>query len=221
MQHPYNKLEEQSKKQFQWKIILLIIGIVVFSGILIYFTKSFLPFILIFIGINTLASFIDVPQGIKKGNLVRYSPMFLTSKERKQHIQLHGGTLFDYYFCLPEYKTASERKKAVLLAYLEGLVNVIETKKDSPETKVLGTTYILNPRTAEKLGFKVTPPQIGQKFLLVMNYIPILIAHSLLHKKLSFPKLSNSIGIAAEISELQQNKKRIEQLVEKLKKADL
>lgn len=221
MQHPYYKLEEQSKNQFQWKIILLIIGIVVFSGILIYFTKSFLPFILIFIGINTLASFIDIPQGIKKGNLVRYSPMFLTSKERKQHIQLHGGTLFDYYFCLPEYKTASERKKAVLLAYLEGLVNVIETKKDSPKTKVLGTTYILNPRTAEKLGFKVTPPQIGQKFLLVMNYIPILIAHSLLYKKLSFPKLSNSIGIAAEISELQQNKKRIEQLVEKLKKADL
>jgi len=221
MKHPYYQLSLQARKRFQWKVILILFGILVFSGLLAYVTKSILPLFLIFAGLSTLATFIDVPQGIEKGNLVRYSPMFLTSVERKQKIQLHGGTLFDYYFCLPKYKSASERKKVVLLAYLEGLLHLIEAKKESPETSLLGTTYILNERTATKLGFTIIPPQIGQKLLLILNYIPLLVANSMLHKKLSLPKLSKSIGIETNIAKLQQQKKRIEALVVKLKKADL
>ena len=221
MLHPYERLTHSEKTKYKLKVICILLVITALSAVLAYLLQSTLSLLLILLVLNSLAPFLDVPMGIKKGNLVRYSPMFITSKEVKNKIQLHGGTLFDYYFCLPQFNSASKRKKEVLLAYLNGLLNLIEQKESSPKLQVLGTTYILNPRTAKKLGFSVVKPQVGQKMILIFNYIPILIANSLLHKKIVFPNISSCIGLKAEIKDLARQKERILELTNRIKKADL
>ena len=83
--------------------------------------------------------------------------------------------------------------------------------------KIQGTSYVINKRTAQKIGFQVIETNVLQKVILSYNYFNILISNSLAKNRLAFPKISNTKSFEAEISQLNKRKDYIKKLVEALK----
>ena len=97
-----------------------------------------------------------MPQGRKKGNLIYYTSLFITEKEKNGRIIIHGGTLFDYYYMIDRNWKGKQRIRFILSQYILGLVKLSESfsEKEAEKITLEGTSYILNDRTAEKLGFR-------------------------------------------------------------------
>jgi len=84
--------------------------------------------------------------------------------------------------------------------------------------KISGTSYIINRRTAEKIGFKIIETDFLQKIILTYNYFNILISNSIAKNKLSFPKINKTNTFEANIGQLLERKEYIEKLNNLLKK---
>ena len=83
--------------------------------------------------------------------------------------------------------------------------------------KVRGTSYIINKRTAEKIGFKVIETNMLQKIILIYNYFNVMVSNSIAKNKLAFPKLSNTKTFEADIGQLLAKRDYIETLSNTLK----
>ena len=107
----------------------------------------------------------------------------------------------------------------ILQQYLEGLLNLIETYEngENKRVKFTGTTYILNARTAEKLGFKVRKIGGIQLLILSMNYFNLLTSNSMAKRKLAFPNLRKAISFEANLEDLIEKKALIKALSDRLK----
>jgi hypothetical protein len=127
----------------------------------------------------------------KKLKLTYYSSLFIAEKEEKGVIKVHGGSLFDYVFVIDKSLSGKQRTNFTLQKYLEGILNLIKDYEEDRNTslKIKGTTYILNARTAEKIGFDIVRTGLIQKLILTYNYVNILISNSISKRKISFPKL--------------------------------
>lgn len=112
-----------------------------------------------------------------------------------------------------------QRTNFILQQYLEGLLNLIEENEinKSENFKISGTSYIINERTAQRIGFKVIKTDIIQKFILIYNYFNVLITYSIAKDKLSFPKLKHTKTFEASLNELVYRKDFIRSLNGKLK----
>jgi hypothetical protein len=128
--------------------------------------------------------------------------------------------LFDYIFVLDKSLSGKQRTNFILQKYLEGILNLIKDceKNQNTSLKIKGTTYMLNVRTAEKLGFKSIRTELIQKLILTFNFVNILISNSIAKNKISFPKLHNIKTFESNIEKLTKRKAFIEELHEKLKK---
>jgi len=175
-----------------------------------------------------------------------YSPLFLSEKPKNGRIKIHGGTLFDYYFVidrkwngkqrtnfiiqqyleglLADYYFVIDRKwngkqrtNFIIQQYLEGLLALIEEYKNDKHMKIRGTSYIINERTAEKMGFKIMQTDFLQKIILLYNYFNVLISNSIAKNKLAFPNLNKTKTFEADISQILQKKEYIEKLNKSLK----
>jgi len=153
----------------------------------------------------------------KNGRMIYYSPLFITEKPKNGLIKIHGGTLFDYYFVIDKKMNGKQRTNFIIQQYLEGLLHLIEKYENDKEMKIRGTSYIINKRTAEKIGFKIIETDILQKIILLYNYFNILISNSIAKDKLSFPKLSKTKTFDADVNQLLERKEYIEKLNESLK----
>ncbi|UII32476.1 hypothetical protein LVD17_01305 [Fulvivirga ulvae] len=202
---------------FVWKagavLLLCILGLLA----MVLAFNFYLLALVIPILIAVAAPFIDVPVGVKSGQLTYYSPLFIASQERKGEVVIHGGTLFDYYFNLMTVKPAG-RKAIILLSYLKGLIRMVEKyeQEGREELVIKGTSYIINERTAQKMGFRLTKTDGGQKLVLALNYIPILIAYSYAKGKISFPDLSKVITLHATVKELIVHKEAMLKLIQRM-----
>ncbi|PRX40784.1 hypothetical protein [Salegentibacter salegens] len=141
----------------------------------------FLPLLLAPLILSVLAPFIDTPQGKKQGKLIYYSPLFITEKEKNGKIIIHGGTLFDYYYVIDKNWKAKQRIRYILRQYILGLIKLTESynEKEAAEITLEGTSYILNDRTAEKLGFRRKRTDLLQQIIITYNYLQILLANSI------------------------------------------
>lgn len=110
--------------------------------------------------------------------MVYYSSLFIIEKPRDGVIKIHGGTLFDYYFVIDKGMNGKQRTDFIIQQYLEGLLNLVDTYKTNKNMKIRGTSYILNKRTAEKIGFEIVKTNVLQKVILGYNYFNILISNS-------------------------------------------
>ena len=144
--------------------------------------------------------------------MIYYAPLFITEKPKDELIKIHGGTLFDYYFAIDKNLNGRERTSYIMYEYLNGLLAMIEAHKDQPQLRVQGTSYIINERTAKRLGFKIGETNGIQKLILIYNYFNILLSNSIAKNKLSFPKLNNTKTFEAQISDLALHKTNIEKL---------
>ncbi|MEH6656699.1 hypothetical protein [Leeuwenhoekiella marinoflava] len=191
-------------------VLIIMIALSIYTGI--YFI-AILGFAII---LSLVAPFFDVPSLKKNGKMIYYAPLFITEKPKNGLIKIHGGSLFDYYFAIDRTLNGRGRTAYIMYEYLNGLLALIEAHKDQPQLRVQGTSYIINARTAKKLGFKTINTNGLQKLILIYNYFNILISNSIAKNKLSLPKLSNTKTFEAQISELAQRKAYIEKLRDSL-----
>lgn len=169
--------------------------------------------------LSIIAPFFDTPALKKSGKLIYYSPLFITEKPKNGVIKIHGGTLFDYFFVIDKRMNGKQRTNFILQQYLHGLLYFMEKSEDRKETdfKMRGTSYIINRRTAEKIGFKIVETDFSQKLILCFNYVPILISNSMAKKKVSFPNLNKTKTFEANFSQLLDRKEYLVALNNRLK----
>lgn len=184
--------------------------------VLVFLELYSLSFLILVISLSMVAPFFDVPFLKRSGKLIYYSPLFITEKPKGGILKIHGGTLFDYYFVIEKSMNGKQRTNFIIQQYLEGLLALMETYKADSTIKLVGTSYILNTRTAEKMGFKIVKTDLFQKFILAYNYINILISNSIAKDKLSFPNINETKTFEAEFSDLLAHKEYIEKLNHKL-----
>lgn len=107
---------------------------------------------------------------------------------------------------------AKERRNFILQQYVEGLLRLMTNYKTDEKLIIRGTSYIINKRTAKKIGFEICETDSLQKIILYYNYFNILISNSIAKKKLYFPNLNNAKIFEAHIDQLLEKKEYIEKL---------
>jgi hypothetical protein len=213
----YNK---NKKEQNRILIVIAICSIIIIllSVIISTYSGIYLIGILTFpVTLSIIAPFFDMPSLKKNGRVIYYSPLFITEKPKNGLIKIHGGTLFDYYFVIDKKMNGKQRTNFIIQQYLDGLLHLIEKYENDKKFKIRGTSYILNKRTAEKIGFEIVETDILQKIILIYNYFNILISNSIAKNKLSFPKLNKTKTFDADVSQLLERKEYIEKLNKSLK----
>lgn len=220
MNNRYFQLSDKEKRKFQIKLLLSSLIATLSIGILLFLINpklTFLIVIIIPIVISIIAPFFDVPSLIEKKKLRYYSLFLLAEQENDKTIKIHGGTLFDYYFVFQAQMTKQERTKIVLLEYLKGLRDL--AKNIDEDVKIQGTSYIINERTANKLGLKKVAVNGLQNLILCFNYINLVLSMSLVKKTIVFPNLSKIQTFEGKIIDIKKRAVFINNLIEKLEKS--
>ncbi|WP_349522000.1 hypothetical protein [Muricauda sp. NFXS6] len=168
--------------------------------------------------LTIIAPFYDMPSLKKSGRVIYHSPLFISEKPTNRAIKIHGGTLFDYYFVIDKKMNGKQRTNFILQQYLDGLLSLMEQYKENKHLIVKGTSYIINERTAEKMGFKTIKTDTFQKIILNFNFLNVLLSYSIAKNKLSFPAVNNTKTFQAEIGELIERKEYVENLNQSLKR---
>jgi len=215
--HRYYILPKRDQKRKFWSFIfnlLIITAVIVFMA---WSTNLWILLILVHPVLSVFASFIDVPTARNSGNIVYYSPLLLASAVRDNKIQLHGGTLFDYYYTLSLHKSEKRNKKAILYSYMEGLINLLDTFNEKQDDIVLeANAYFISPHTAERLGFKKVRTKAFQKIIMIFNYLPITISYSIALGELSFPNILSLKSYESTIGELRKNRAKLVSMFERI-----
>ena len=220
MNHPFYHRPQRERTKIQLlmaisAVLISAVAVVVAAWVAIWFLAiATFPIIL-----SIIAPFFDVPAMRKSGKLIYYSPLFITEKEKDGVITIHGGTLFDYVFVIDRRMTGRQRTTFIIQQYLEGLLNLLEEYegREHANLKIRGTSYIISERTARKMGFQVTGLDGVQKGLLVYSYYNLLLSNSIAKGRLAFPKLSRTITVESNLSELIARKQAISRLHERMK----
>jgi len=204
------------------RIAALAVMVILSGFLLAWFTGAYLIGVLIFgIVLSMVAPFFDTPSLRKSGKLTYHSLLFLAEKPRKGIITIHGGTLFDYVFVLDKKMNGKQRTAFIIQQYVEGLVNFIETNDDAAEDMLVrGTSYIINERTAKRMGFDVVKTDFLQLLILTYNYFNITATYSLAKGTLRFPKIGRTKTFETSLQRLKERKQYLIELNEKLKSAD-
>ena len=219
MEHKFYKASPKEQRKIQLIIGIVALLIVILFFLLAWFTGIyFIGFLGLFVVLTIVAPFIDVPEAKKRGKFRYHSLLFLSEKPKAGSIQIHGGTLFDYVFVIDRKWNGSKRTNFILQQYLEGLLTLIEAleKQENQNIKIQGTSYIINERTANRLGFREVPTANLQKIILLYNYVNVLITYSISKGKLSFPNVLKTKTYEANLEELLNKKHIIRGLARKL-----
>lgn len=134
------------------------------------------------------AQLLDIPFGHLRGTLIHYSPMLIVQPISGTW-HLHTTTLFDQLFALPHKDPKLSNQQQTLIWILDGFLDLIEDLKDKPNIPLVGTTHFLSPRRAKKLGFTIQAAGVGSKFILIINYLNLVLSMSITKGRLRFPKL--------------------------------
>ncbi|CDF79481.1 conserved hypothetical protein [Formosa agariphila KMM 3901] len=214
----YNKRKKEQQRVTAIIAICALAFIILAIGISIYSEIYGFGFLVVIITLSIIAPFFDMPALKKSGRMVYYSPLFISEKPKNGLINIHGGTLFDYYFVIDRKLNGKQRTDFIIQQYLEGLLRFIEANEASPYLKIRGTSYIINERTAEKIGFKIVETDLLQNIILAYNYFNILLSNSIAKNKLAWPNLKNTKTFEADMSQLLERKEYIASLNASLKR---
>ncbi|WP_439490089.1 hypothetical protein [Algoriphagus sp.] len=195
--------------------LLLIIG-----GVAICWKTSFwLPFFFsVPILLSVVAPFFDVPALKKSGDLIYYSALFLAEKPKNGKITIHGGSLFDYVFVIGRNLDGKPRTNLIIQQYLEGLIKVLDhhSKENPANFTIRGTSYILNERTARKIGFQIVQTDFLQRIILIFNYFNLMLTYSIAKGKWSWPSVVETKTFEANLFDLMEKRDFIQKLKESL-----
>ena len=218
MNHRFYNKNKKEQNSVLIKIAICALIIISLSIVVSIYSGIYLIGILTFaIILSIIAPFFDMPSLKKTGRMIYYSSLFIAEKPKNGLIKIHGGTLFDYYFVIDKKMNGKQRTNFIIQQYVEGLLQLLEKYDNNKKINIRGTSYIINKRTAEKIGFEIVETDILQKIILIYNYFNILISNSIAKNKISFPKLNKTKTFEAEVSQLIKRKKYIEKLNTSLK----
>lgn len=213
----YFKSTKAQNQYLCYVITTLFLSVLLVAWIAWYLDCLFLTILIPLIVLN-IAPFIDVPLGARKGRFVYHSACFLTEWSHDGRLVVHGGTLFDYWYAIDRDLSVKDRRRYVFKLYLEGLLNLIEHHaiKDNLDIKIIGTTYFINRKNLERFGFHIKPTSFLQLLLILVNYFNISLAMSYINRHPKLFTLDNLYTFEADINELLQKRKNIEDLHERL-----
>ena len=220
MNHKFYSKSKKEQNQILMKIGFgsLILNVIM-AAIAIITGWYIIVMLSVIITISIIAPFFDIPALKNKGKLIYYSSLFIVEEEKNGVIIIHGGSLFDYVFVIDQGLSGTQRTNFILQKYLEGILNLIEDceKKQNTSVKIKGTSYVLNERTAHKIGLNIIKTDLLQTLILIFNYPNILISNSIAKGKVSFPRIGNIKTFESELKELIGRKEFIRDLSNKLK----
>ncbi|WP_318310121.1 hypothetical protein [Flagellimonas crocea] len=224
MQHKYYIKTKKEQNQIQILIGAAALVVVLLFSLISWLTGFYLLIIVVIpIVLSIIAPFFDVPSLKKSGKLKYHSLLFISEFPKDDVIKVHGGTLLDYVFVIDGKKNAKQRTRFILQQYVQGLLDLISSyeaqQKDS--LVIRGTSYIINERTAERIGFSKVKGDSIQQLILILNYFNVMIQYSISKGKLSFPKLTDTYTFEATLKELIEKKEAIERLNQKLKSTSI
>jgi len=220
LEHRFYIKTQKQQNQVQALIVLVALSVILLSLLISWITQFYLITIIFFVIILTIiAPFFDTPSLKKTGGLTYHSLLFLSEKPKNGMIKVHGGTLFDYVFVIDKKNNGKQRTNFIIQQYLEGLLNLMEKHEQdkSEHIKIRGTSYIINERTAQRIGFKVTEIEYLQKLILLFNFFNVLITYSIAKGKLSLPKINNTKTFETNLNDLAEKKEYISKMNERLK----
>ncbi|MCA9920311.1 MAG: hypothetical protein KC445_20285 [Anaerolineales bacterium] len=210
---------EKPHRFYKWPInkqrafLALVIGlaVVLLVGLMVLVAIFNNPaFFLLWPLFTLLPPFLDTPLGQKSGSLTYYAPLFIVAQSPQKFV-IHGGTLFDYLFVFGWRGNGRSHRAIVLYNFVDGLVNLIEELEQQPRQAIIieGTSYFFNERNAQRLGFATSKPDVAQRIILTLNYLPLLVSYSLVQGKLSFPRLSRVLKAETNSDELIRHKQKL------------
>lgn len=220
MQHRFYIKTQKQQNQIQFLIGFAAFLVILFSFLIFWITGFYLIVIILFcIGLSIIAPFFDTPSLKKSGKLTYHSLLFLSEIPKNGILKIHGGTLFDYVFVIEKKMNGKQRTNFIIQQYLQGLLNLIEENKNSSDDNLIirGTSYMINDKTAQRIGFRVIDTDFIQKLILIYNYSNILISFSIAKGKLSFPNLKETKTFETTLRDLVHREKYLMDLNEKLK----
>jgi len=213
MKHNFYLKSKKKQNQIQFLIGLFAFMVIMISICISWITEVYLFVILmISITLSIIAPFFDMPSLRKSGKMIYFSPLFIAEKPQNSIIKIHGGTLFDYCFVIDKKMNGKQRTNFIIQQYLQGLLYFIEKYENENELKIRGTSYILNERTAKKMGFEIIETDMLQKIILFYSYFNILISNSIAKNKLSFPNINETKTFQTDLEKLKERKYYIQKL---------
>ncbi len=207
----------KSPQQKRYLLLLALKALLLNLALGLLFFVAGMPLLIgltIWATLQILAPFFDVPQMVKNGNLIYFSPLFLVEKESKGAMVLHGGTLFDYHFTINKAWSSKRKTNYVIQQYLLGLLHLVENKPD--DLILTGTSYVLNTKTAERLGFKKIPSLALQRLILMLNAINLTVSASKIKGRLVVPPISRTNSYSATVKDIKANADFIRALIKRL-----
>ncbi len=148
-----------------------------------------------------------------------FSPMLLVENPGATEYRIHGGTNFDYLVHLRWRDRGPPAARKTLAYYLQGLVALadeVEGGRLPGGLRIVATSYIFTPRTAERLGFTMEPAAAGHVLGLYANYLNLMWKHSFAQGRLALPDLSRTRQAATTGRELLRHRDHIQALAARL-----
>ncbi len=159
-----------------------------------------------------ISQFLVSPLYTLMGLYKYLSPMLLVVNASDKKYDIHNGTSFDYFFLMRKTKIGAQWKKAMLIYYLDGLLEIIRRvnhNEISEEIEIRGSSYFFSERTAKNMGFKIQKTGSFEKFNLLLNYLDLLWTFSASKGKINFPNLYNIKTVSITGKLLSQNKQKL------------
>lgn len=192
LKHRFYAKPKKDQVRIQLVVALAAVTVILVALAISIMTGVYLIVLLAFpLTLSVIAPFFDTPSLKKSGQLIYYSPLLLAERPKNGMIRIHGGTLFDYVFVIDRRLNGKQRTNFIVQQYLEGLLNLINEYEMTrvENLKICATSYIINGRTAQRIGFEVTRSDYVQKLILIYNYFNVLISYSIAKGTLAFPKI--------------------------------
>lgn len=208
--HRFNLLSARDQKK---KACSFLFNMILLNAIIFFLAWSINWMIIRLIQpiLSVFASFIVIPMARKREKLLCFSSSLSRSALKNNKMQLHGGTLFDYYYTLSIGKSEGRNRNIILYSYLDDLLNFLKNFSMHPDNIIIqAKAYLINPSNAALTGFKIFPNQFISKIIIRLHYFPITSSYSPAVGNLSFPSTWHLISYVCHLGELRKNQPKLE-----------
>ncbi len=169
--------------------------------------------ILVGILVYRLFRWITTPLFRKLGVYLYYSPIMFTVPFGLRTLELHVGTTWDFF------RQTNLTEQQMILHLAKGLLGLIEAANNGlvPQTmKLRGTVYYFRAETLKRFGFTSRKMNPVETFVFLLNWLELVLLHSIIKRRLTFVQLSSVRVVHATITDVIHHKAEIERLVDSL-----
>jgi len=148
------------------------------------------------------------------------SELLFVTKDANKNYAIHFGSLFDCLFSGLFSGKRGKFKDLMLYFLIDGMLTIIhdiESGKIESEAEISGSSYFFNENTAKKFGFSSMKLLKSHKYILIANYLEILLVFSFSKGRLARPNFEDFKSVKTTGNELIKHKSYLEKLHKLLK----